>query len=103
MANRFTCDIKCPTCQRFFKSSKTILKHASTKHQLALNGRRLDFLDRSGAMVSLPKPKKIGASRLEAYKSWISTLTERIGEALHPALPGTVQCTLVSIRYSATL
>ena len=88
MAHRFNCEVKCSSCHRCFKSSRTILKHSLTKHEVCLDINGLDFFDRSRAKVSLPKPKKISPSRLEAYNSWVASLTERIGEALHPALPG---------------
>lgn len=88
MAHRFNCEVKCSSCHRCFKSSRTILKHSLTKHEVCLDINGLDFFDRSGAKVSLPKPKQISPSRLEAYNSWVASLTERIGEALHPALPG---------------
>ncbi|KAL9961992.1 hypothetical protein ACROYT_G002024 [Oculina patagonica] len=88
MKNRFTCDVKCPSCHRRFKSSRTTIKHGLTKHGLTLDGRRLDFYDSSEETVTLPEAKKISPARLELYKSWIASLTERVGEALHPALPG---------------
>ena len=82
MAHRFNCEVKCSSCHCCFKSSRTILKHSLTKHKVCLDINGLDFFDK------LPKPKQISPSRLEAYNSWVASLTERIGEALHPALPG---------------
>lgn len=82
MTHRFNCEVKCSSCHRCFKSSRTILKHSLTKHEACLDINGLDFFNK------LLKPKQISPSRLEAYNSWVASLTERIGEALHPALPG---------------
>lgn len=103
MANRFTCDIKCPLCHLCFKSSRTTLKHAVSKHQQVLDARGLNFLDSSGGMVSVPEPRKIDDSRLDLYNSWIGSFTERIGEALHPALPGTVKLSDLALVWLTSL
>ncbi len=99
MKNRFTCDVKCPSCHRRFKSSRTTIKHGLTKHGLTLDGRRLDFYDSSEETVTLPEAKKISPARLELYKSWIASLTERVGEALHPALPGKLKISYTACIY----
>ena len=48
----------------------------------------LNFREATGTVVLPPAPKKVSASRLETYYCWLGSLTERIGEALNPALPG---------------
>ena len=88
MATRFTCDIPCEVCTRKFKSFKVLTKHSRERHSKESNG-RVRYLDNAGVEVSLCEPREVlGEGRAEAYKRWLATLCERVGEALHPQLPG---------------
>ena len=47
----------------------------------------VEFVGEKKEIVKVDKPIKLHGD-LEPYNTWISTLTERVNEALHPALPG---------------
>jgi hypothetical protein len=56
-------------------------------HQLSIAP--LEFLDENNQPVTLAKPALIeSSSQLNSYNMWLSTIVERVNEALHPALPG---------------
>lgn len=88
MAARFTCDVPCAFCARKFKSFKVLSKHSRDRHNKDPNG-RVRYLNNTGEEVSLCDPRvSLEEHRTETYKRWLATLSERIGEALHPELPG---------------
>ena len=61
-------------------------RHMMKSHQLSITP--LDFLDKHNQPVMLAKPALIDSdSQLSSYNMWLSTIVERINEALHPALP----------------
>ena len=54
-------------------------------HQLRISA--VDFIGENGEIVQVAKPV-ILSGVLENYYKWLATVTERVNEALHPALPG---------------
>ncbi len=56
-----------------------------TFHQLCISP--VEFIGENEKIVDVAKPV-ILCSDLLHYHEWLTTLTERVNEALHPALPG---------------
>ncbi|CAB3976867.1 GPI transamidase component PIG-S [Paramuricea clavata] len=85
--SRYSCSVECSRCMKRFKTSKSMWSHMLKSHQLSRIP--LEFLDENNQPITFAKPALIGSSsQLDAYSIWLSTIVERVNEALHPALPG---------------
>ena len=84
----FSCSVECPRCLKQYKTSRAVQRHMLKSHDLCYSP--LVFLDENNATVDVDKPCLLPSDSvmLENYKEWLATLTERVNEALHPALPG---------------
>ncbi len=85
---RFSCNIQCPRCTKQCKTSRAVQHHMLKSHNLRHSP--LHFLNEDNVVVNIDKPFQLpnDSPTLENYKDWLATLTERVNEALHPALPG---------------
>ena len=85
---RFSCSVKCSECSREYKTSRATLRHMLKSHGLQPSS--VDFFDAKGQIVDIRNPTTLpkDSTALVNYKEWLLSLTERVNEALHPALQG---------------
>ena len=79
--------IPCDDCKRKFKSFYSLKKHVILKHPTTdTDTLRPRFLDLPSTEI-LPVPRVLKGD-LEAYKTWLAALVERMNSAYHPQIPG---------------
>ena len=84
-SKRFSCSVKCLRCSRSWKSSKAVWQHMLVPHQLCISA--VDFIGENAEIVQVTKPVILCGGLENDYK-WLASVTERVNEALHPALSG---------------
>ena len=86
MSSSFSCSVECSRCTKRLKSSKVMWRYITKSHQLSVAP--LTFLDEKNNTVMLTEPMLMELADTGSYNNWLSTITERVNEALHPGLPG---------------
>jgi len=86
-----TCSIPCSRCNRIFKTSKSLKKHFLDRHQSTQWASSITFYDNDHEILI---PSFEVATDVNGYKLWLSSLSERMLEALHPVLPGKIHTTI---------
>jgi hypothetical protein len=77
----------CKSCEKKFKSRRTLVKHHFERHFDESPPKNLDFYDNQGKSETLV-PVDLLNSETDNYKQWLAGIVESINGSLHPQLPG---------------